>query len=547
MTEGTAGGAEDYEDLFEHAPCGYLSLGPDGRIFKVNATFCAWTGFTASDVAGKHLHDFLNIAGRIYYETHFAPLLRMQGHFNEVALDFLTKAGARLPVLVNAQERKSPSGEVLFIRVTVFNSTDRRRYERELLEAKTAADAASTLLRDLNATLEARVDKEVASRMAAEDAQRQMQKIEAVGRLTGGIAHDFNNMLAVVIGALNLTRRRLAKGQGVDDLLTAAMDGANRAAELTKRLLAFSRQLPLEQRVVSVNRMVSDMSEILQRTIGGAIRVETVLAGGLWPVRTDSSELENVVLNLAINARDAMPDGGRITIETANSHLDDAYVREHAELVAGQYVMIAVTDTGVGMSQETIAKAFEPFFSTKDVGKGTGLGLSQVFGYVKQSGGHVKIYSELGHGTTVKVYLPRHFGELDTPAVASSSADISAGAGEHILLVEDDERMRTVASASLRELGYVVTPAAGPEAALQLLRSGQSFALLFTDIVMPVMNGRRLADEAQALRPGLRVVFTTGFTRNAVVHNGVLDPGVHFLTKPYTLDQLAAKIREALA
>jgi PAS domain S-box-containing protein len=538
---------EDFEDLFDNAPCGYLSLDSSGRILRTNRTLRAWLGYEAHELQGKRFHDLLNIAGKIYYETHFAPLLRMQGSFNEVALDFLMKSGASVPVLVNAHERRDEAGAVKLIGVSVFNVTDRRRYEAELLQAKTVAETASAELRALNASLEARVEHEVAERLKSEDAQRQMQKMEAIGQLAGGIAHDFNNMLAVVIGALNLIERRLRKGEGADDLIAAAKDGATRAAALTHRLLAYARQLPLEPKVLNLNRVVSDISDLLQRTLGEEARLETVLADGLWPVRTDASQLENMIVNLAVNARDAMPDGGRITIETANCHLDDAYAREHVEVAAGQYVMVAVSDTGVGMSADTIARAFEPFFTTKEIGKGTGLGLSQTFGYVKQSGGHIKIYSELGEGTTIKVYLPRHYGEGDVAKIMPARMGAPRGAAsETVLIVEDDNRLREIARAMLQELGYLVVDAASAAEALEVLKSDANVSLLLTDIVMPEKNGRVLADEARALRPGLKVLFTTGYTRNAVVHNGMLDAGVSLLSKPFTLDQLAHKVREVL-
>jgi PAS domain S-box-containing protein len=526
---------DDFEDLFENAPCGYLSLDPGGRIVRANATLLRWTGFEAQDFKQKRFHDLLNIAGRIYYETHFAPLLRMQGFFHEVALEFVCKSGERLPVLVNAQERRDADGNAAFIRITVFNARDRRRYEKELLAAKAEAENANQQLRELNATLESRVNEAVAERMRAEEAQRQMQKMEAVGQLTGGIAHDFNNMLAVVLGALNLIEKRLRKGEDVRGLITSATDGANRAADLTRRLLAFSRQLPLAAKPVSANRMVADMSELLKRTLGEQIEVETVLAGGLWITNTDASQLENAILNLAINARDAMPEGGKITIETANAYLDEEYSRAHADLEPGQYVMISVSDTGAGMTPEVMKRAFEPFFTTKEVGKGTGLGLSQIFGYVRQSRGHVKIYSEVGIGTSVKLYLPRYTGD----------------AADDVANVKDDEaprgdRMREIAFAMLSELGYTVMSAASAEAALAILKKKRPIALLFTDIVMPDMTGPKLADAAVLLRPELKVLFTTGYARNAVVHSGVVDPGARLLSKPYTLHQLARKVRDVL-
>ncbi|MCX7305854.1 MAG: CHASE3 domain-containing protein [Hyphomicrobiales bacterium] len=387
---------------------------------------------------------------------------------------------------------------------------------------------------------------EIATRQAAEQQVRQMQKMEAVGQLTGGIAHDFNNMLAIIISAMNLAQRKLGRGDtDIGKFIDAASDAAGRAANLTARLLAFARQQPLAPQVLDANRVVTGMSDLLRRTLGETVSVETVLAGGLWRAFADPSQIENAVLNLAVNGRDAMPDGGKLTIETANAALDEQYASAHAEVTAGQYVMIAVTDTGSGMSQEVIAKALEPFFTTKPTGKGTGLGLSQVFGFVKQSGGHLKIYSEPGEGTTVKIYLKRHFGEEEQPAV-TVVPDPDKRPTETVLVVEDDPRVRAGTVDALRELGYMVIHAGDGAEALRRLDGHPEVTLLFTDIVMPVMNGRKLAEEARSRRPDIKVLFTTGFTRNAVVHNGVLDPGVQLLSKPFTIDQLAAKLREVL-
>ncbi|UCI30124.1 CHASE3 domain-containing protein [Mesorhizobium sp. B4-1-4] len=387
---------------------------------------------------------------------------------------------------------------------------------------------------------------EIQTREKAESQIRQMQKMEAVGQLTGGIAHDFNNMLAVILSAMNLAQRKLKRGENdIEKFIEAATDAASRAANLTSRLLAFSRLQPLAPQVVDTNRLVTGMSDLLRRALGEGIRIETVLAGGLWKTHADPSQIENAILNLAVNARDAMDNDGKLTIETANSYLDEAYASTHAEVAPGQYVMIAVTDTGAGMSPEVIAKAFEPFFTTKPVNKGTGLGLSQVFGFVKQSGGHVNIYSEPGEGTTIKIYLPRFFGPEEPAAPAERGKSVSK-VTETILVVEDDARVRAATTDTMRELGYTVIQAgSGPEA-LQKLAATPGIALLFTDIVMPVMNGRKLAEEAVAQQPGLKVIFTTGFTRNAVVHNGVLDHDVHFLAKPFTIEQLAAKLRDVL-
>ncbi|TXN79407.1 response regulator [Methylobacterium sp. WL8] len=435
------------------------------------------------------------------------------------------------------------------------------------LQARTRErESAEIALRDLNGALEDRVAArtqeldtanraliaEMQSRETAEGHLRQLQKMEAVGQLTGGIAHDFNNMLAIVIGSLNLIRKRLARGESdIERFIDVATDGANRAASLTQRLLAFSRQQPLAPEPIDANKLVSGMSEILRRTLGGGIRLETVLAGGLWRTHADVSQLENAILNLAVNARDAMQDidtgSGRLTIETANAHLDEAYART-VEISPGQYVLVAVTDSGTGMSPEVLAKVFDPFFTTKPVGKGTGLGLSQVYGFVRQSNGHARIYSEPGQGTSVKLYLPRFYGEGEA-AVSPRDAQVVTPTGnrrEIVLVVEDEEALRLLSVEALRELGYSVRHAESGTAALRILDAQPDVALLFTDIVMPDMNGRQLAEEAMRRRPELRVLYTTGFTRNAVVHNGVLDPGTHFLPKPFTLEQLASKVRGVL-
>lgn len=390
---------------------------------------------------------------------------------------------------------------------------------------------------------------EIEERAAAEGRIRQLMKIQAIGQLTGGIAHDFNNMLTVVIGSLDMARRRLkgdeapAVARGIEN----AMSGATRAAALTARLLAFARQQPLEPAVVDANKLVSGMSELLHSTIGGNIQIETVLAGGLWKIFADPGQIENAIVNLGVNARDAMPDGGRLTIETSNTALDEDYVRAHAEVSAGQFVLVAVTDTGTGMAPDVVERALEPFFTTKGVGAGSGLGLSQVYGFVKQSAGHLKIYSEPGHGTSVKMYFPRFFGPemADGPRTVVEAVQ-PGSAGETILVVEDEPDVRRVSVEALRQFGYTVFEAGSPGEALEHFASGGAVSLLFTDIVMPGMTGRQLADIAVRQQPGLRVLFTTGYTRNAIVHNGMIDPGTNFLAKPFTLDQLARKVREVL-
>ncbi|HVA12720.1 MAG TPA: PAS domain-containing protein [Stellaceae bacterium] len=449
------------------------------------------------------------------------------------------------------------------VRISPIDGADGKP-ERLLCISKdaTAEHFAEETTRKLNLELEQRVNQrtsqlveandalmaEIAQREIAETQLRQMQKVDAIGQLTGGIAHDFNNMLAVIIGGLEIVERRSANGQSIAAFLENISAAAHRAADLTRRLLAFSRQLPLSPEAIDANRLVGTMSELLQRVLGEAMILETVRAPGLWTLHADSGQLENAILNLAINARDAMPEGGTLTIETANCRLDEDYVVSNPDVSPGEYVMIALSDTGTGMSPVVIEKALDPFFTTKDIGKGTGLGLSQVYGFVKQSKGHLKIESETGHGTTVRIYLPRLFGseshpatttEIRHPAPKGSLSDV-------LLVVEDEDRIREITTAGLIELGYTVLDAGSGATALRILKDHPEIDLLFTDIVMPTMNGRQLAIEAQKLRPDLKVLFTTGYSPDAPVQHGIVAQNVSLLPKPFTLMQLAQKLRELL-
>ena len=383
-------------------------------------------------------------------------------------------------------------------------------------------------------------------REAAETQLRQAQKMEALGQLTGGVAHDFNNMLAIIVGNLDIMLRRLPPEES--RLRTAAenaLAGANRAASLTQRLLAFSRLQPLDPRPTDVNKCVSDMSEMLRRALGETIVVETVLAGGLWQAFVDCPQLESAILNLCVNARDAMRHGGRLTLETSNAALDQAYADQNVEVAPGQYVLLAITDTGSGMSPDVMSKAFDPFFTTKDVGQGTG-GLSQVHGFLKQSKGHVKLYSEVGVGTTVKLYLPR---DVSGAAVEQGPAILPVSAIDErftVLVVEDDAGVRQAVVSALHELGFKVIEADSATVALERLEQHPEIAVLLTDVVMPVTNGRRLVDAALSRRPDLRVLYMTGYTRNAIVHNGVLDPGARLIVKPFTVADLDRELRAIL-
>ena len=386
---------------------------------------------------------------------------------------------------------------------------------------------------------------DISERLASEGRLRQALRLDAVGRLTGGVAHDFNNLLTVILGNLEALRR------GIDDPeqvrgVEMAFAAAERGASLTRQLLAFARRQALEPCPLDVSRLIADMDSFLQRSLGEQIRVETVISPDIWTVLADASQLQDAILNLALNGRDAMADGGVLTIEAANATLDADYARTHTEVQPGPYVMIAVTDTGCGMFPDVIAHAFEPFFTTKGQDKGSGLGLSQVFGFVKQSGGHVKIYSEPGNGTTIKLYLPR----TTEPAVETGDApDEIVQGDETVLVVEDDSAVRSTAVAMLSELGYDCVEAPDAHQALEFLaRSKDTVDVLFTDVILPGgMLGRELAERAQALRPDLCVLFTSGYTQNAIVHNGRLDEGVHFVSKPYKKAELGAKLRQVLA
>jgi signal transduction histidine kinase len=396
------------------------------------------------------------------------------------------------------------------------------------------------------------LENEIAQRERAEAQLRQAQKMEALGQLTGGVAHDFNNMLAIIVGNLDMLIRRLSGQEKLLNLAENALSGANRAAALTKGLLAFSRQQPLDPKPTDVNKCVADMSELLRRALGEHIAVETVLGGGLWRAFVDPPQLESAILNLAVNARDAMSGkgegrSGRLTIETSNAFLDRAYADSHAEVEVGQFVLVAITDTGGGMTPEVMERAFDPFFTTKRLGEGTGLGLSQVHGFLKQSRGHIKLYSELGVGTTVKLYLPRDTQGIVAEEPITPRPIAAVGGPFTLLIAEDDPGVRVFAVSAARELGYQVIEADGAAVALERLGQRPEINLLLTDVVMPGSNGRQLVDAAMVLRPDLKVVYMTGYTRNAIVHNGTLDAGTRLLTKPFTLEQLDRELRDALA
>ena len=406
-----------------------------------------------------------------------------------------------------------------------------------------------TVDRDNLAEANEKLRAEAAERERVEETLRQSQKMEAVGQLTGGLAHDFNNLLTGITGSLEMLQNRLAQGRliDLDRYITAAQGAAKRAAALTHRLLAFSRRQTLAPKPTDVNRLITGMEEMIRRTAGPEIATEVVTAGGLWNTLIDPNQLENALLNLCINARDAMPKGGRLTIETGNKWLD-AHAAPDRDLPPGQYVTLCVSDTGTGMPPEVIRRAFDPFFTTKPIGMGTGLGLSMVYGFVRQSGGQARIYSEPGQGTMVCLYLPRQFGGTET---VKEAADLMGaprtGQGETVLVVDDEPTVRMLVSDVLEDLGYIAIEVADGAAGLRVLQSDARIDLLVTDVGLPGdMNGRQVADAGRALRPGLKVLFITGYAENAVLSHGHLDPGMHVVTKPFAINALATRIKELI-
>jgi len=442
----------------------------------------------------------------------------------------------------NGRVDHSPEGIALSFPGVLIDVEDRRSIEAE-------RDRATAALRALNDTLELRVAERTAELIHAEEKLRQSQKMEAVGQLTGGLAHDFNNLLAGISGALDLMGMRIAQGRlnDIDKYMLAAQSAAKRAAALTHRLLAFSRRQTLDPRPLDVNLLVEGMTELIQRTVGPSILVETVSAPDLWPASVDASQLENAILNLCINSRDAMPDGGRIIIETANQWLD-AEAALANDLPAGEYLSLTVTDTGTGMAPGVIAKAFDPFFTTKPIGEGTGLGLSMIYGFAKQSGGQVRISSELGKGTSMCIHLPRYHGEAgaSTAAPVQSAAALTGSCGT-ILIVDDEPTVRLLLTDVLGDLGYTLIEAADSLTGLKLLQSDVGIDLLITDVGLPGgMNGRQMADAGREVRPGLKTLFITGYAESAALGNSSLGAGMQVLTKPFSIDILATRVLELL-
>ncbi|HEY8612330.1 MAG TPA: PAS domain S-box protein, partial [Roseomonas sp.] len=515
----------------ESAPVKLWMSTPTGNCVYLNRTQRAFWGVTEEEATSFDWFSTVHPEDRGVIAGPYQAAMRDHTGFETVAR-FRRHDGAWRTLRTEAQPRFGPAGEFLGMIGVNVDITEMRRAEGQL--------------RQLNETLEARVTAEIAERRHAEAALAQAQKMESIGKLTGGVAHDFNNLLQVVSGNLQLLARDLAGNERAERRLNNAMAGVTRGPRLAAQLLAFGRRQPLEPKAVHVGRFVNGMEEMLRRTIGEAIEIRTIVPDGLWNGFIDPAQAENALLNLAINARDAMESTGMLTIEAANAIIDNTDTRAHPDLQPGEYVVLAVTDTGCGMTPEVQAMAFEPFFSTKAEGKGSGLGLSMVYGFVKQSGGHVKIYSEVGQGTTVRLYLPRALQAEE--AVPPPEAGIVAGGTETVLVAEDDEAVRATVVEMLTELGYRVLQAHDAASALAVIESGVPVDLLFTDVIMPgALKSPEMARRARELIPGLAVLFTSGYTENSIVHAGRLDPGVELLSKPYTREALARRLRQVLA
>ncbi len=525
-----------YDAIVDSAPDVILTLDADGIIQLANPAAQKQFGYVSDELVGQTA----------------AVLFPEQESWEATRLAAMDGNAAQHPVSVLAR-RKDGSPSHLEVSLSRWRSEGRvfvtaiLRDVNERLAAEEAQKHASQALADLNATLEQRVTERTAQLMQAEEALRQSAKMEAVGQLTGGIAHDFNNLLQGIIGALDRIQSRIAEGRigDIGRFLDGAMSSANRAAGLTHRLLAFSRRQPVDPRPVNVNDLIASVEELLRRSIGETVTMQVQSAPDLWPALCDANQLENALLNLAINARDAMPDGGTLTIQTANLTLD-ARQAARRELSAGDFVSLRVGDSGVGMPDDVRARAFDPFYTTKPIGQGTGLGLSMIYGFVRQSDGSVQIESEIGKGTVIEILLPRHRGEItDAPAAEHASEEPRTGRNEVVLVVEDEAVVRLLSVDMLSDLGYHVLEAADGPAALRIVQSAQRIDLLVTDIGLPGLNGRQVADAARERRPDLKILFMTGYAEKAA-GKSFLASGMEIITKPFTMDVLAMKVREMI-
>jgi signal transduction histidine kinase len=502
------------------------------------------------DAGLEMLIAFLSFVRTAHFWTETHPELEYEPDMSLL----MEEHGLLAQLLLNQTEAErtwSPMERARLLSTLAAREADLRELndglENQVQERTRELRAAEAELREVNEGLESEVQERTRALLATEDALRQSQKMEAIGQLTGGLAHDFNNMLTGIVGNLELLQARVAQGRigETERHIVAAQEAAQRAAALTHRLLAFARRQPLDTKPNDINRIVLGMEDMLRRTLGERVELQTMLAEDLWPALTDVNQFESAILNLALNARDAMPDGGRLTIETRNAQLDADYAHRQGDVEDGEYVVISVSDTGIGMAPEVADRAVDPFFTTKPIGVGTGLGLSMIYGFANQSRGYLRIYSEEGRGTTIKLYLARAYTDLDLPAVIEA-VELPRGEGETILVVEDDAAVRLLITAVLEELGYRYLEASGAPQAMTILRSGARVDLLLTDVGLPIMNGRQLAEFARESRPEIKVLFVTGYAENAAVRGGFLDRGMDMLTKPFALKSLGLKISEMI-
>jgi PAS domain S-box-containing protein len=502
-----------FQELFHEAPVGYHEVDTEGRITQVNRTELTMLGYTLEEMLGQPMWKFI-----VEEESQKVLMAKITGVTlpgRQFERTYRRKDGTMLPVLIEDRLLQNIKGKIIGIRSTIQDITERKRAEEEI--------------------------------RALEEQLRQSQKIEAIGRLAGGIAHDFNNLLTVIKGYSQLSLLDLKENDPLWGNIQEIQKATQKATDLTRHLLAFSRRQILDPKVLDLNALLKDLDKMLRRIIGEDIELSTLLANDLGRVKIDPGQFEQMILNLVVNAKDAMPSGGKLTIETANVILDESYAHTHVGVTPGHYVRLSVSDTGVGMPKDVMEKIFEPFFTTKEKGKGTGLGLSTVYGIVKQSGGNIWVYSEPGHGTTIKIYLPRVEEDLDT-LHGRDETDSLPGGSETVLLVEDEQEVRSLAHRLLSQQGYKVLEAANGEEALRVVQEhiGKKIHLLLTDVVMPQMGGKELAEKLKILRPDIKVLYTSGYTDDAIVHHGILDSGVVLLQKPFSPAALAQKVREVL-
>ncbi|WP_424485956.1 ATP-binding protein [Pseudomonas sp.] len=538
-------------------------MGRDGSLALMMLGEAGYNGIIASNLAQMcdALEDgagLLIIAAEALRGVDLEPLLmhlHQQPAWSDLPIVLMTHHGGNEQngsshlsgLLGNVTFLERPFHPVTLISLVSASLRGRRRQYEARDRLIDLSQSELRLQRTLE-TLEQQVEERTAQLRNNEDALRQSQKMEAVGQLTGGIAHDFNNMLTGIIGSLELLRRRVSRGKldDLDSLIDLGVTSANRAAGLTHRLLAFSRRQSLDSKPVEINQLVSSMGELLQRSINESIDLDMRLTDQLWTAEADPNQLESALLNLVINARDAMPNGGQLVVETTNRHLDSVFTAAYGTLTPGDYVELSVSDNGCGIPENLMDRVFDPFFTTKPIGQGTGLGLSMIYGFARQSHGHVTIHSQVGRGTTVSLFLPRFIGEMQVEALANPALLPFANAGETVLIVEDDPAVRVLVSAVLKELGYNFVEAGDANTAVPIIESEQRIDLLISDVGLPGMNGRQLAEIGRQIRPGLKVLFITGYAEHAAVRGGFLDPGMQLITKPFTFDLLTAKVREMI-